>query len=354
MGIRGLGTGFAGAAAFITALAWIGTARADDFIDIEHELAYPGTKLVVVEFYATWCKPCMEAVPRWKALQRRYGSRGLRFIVISAEGNKTCSKAPDWTPDKSLCDTDGKLTDRFGVRQLPQSFLYSWQGNLSMTAHEVEPIEEAVRNYFLKSQLFILVDKVEVIGDKYAISSNPEGIRKFIISRMMATSRFDVVSAANQPQHKAAPSGGYDTEFQPNSTLRITVLGNMQGDRQLTLELEKDGSIKASATEPFVGVGAPGSPEKSESLEKAATAAVSKLVDQLVRQVARAKDATPVGPAVRGPAQAKESFVASRLGVLEIVATPEGAEVEIYGPGDFFLAENLPLRVRDLDSGTYT
>ena len=32
-------------------------------LDIEKELARPGVKLVVVEFFATWCEPCMAAVP---------------------------------------------------------------------------------------------------------------------------------------------------------------------------------------------------------------------------------------------------------------------------------------------------
>jgi len=47
------------------------SAQADAFeeLDIRGWLAQPGTRLVAVEFYATWCKPCMKAVPKWKALQ---------------------------------------------------------------------------------------------------------------------------------------------------------------------------------------------------------------------------------------------------------------------------------------------
>jgi thiol-disulfide isomerase/thioredoxin len=33
-------------------------------LDIEAELSRPGVKLVVVEFFATWCEPCMAAVPQ--------------------------------------------------------------------------------------------------------------------------------------------------------------------------------------------------------------------------------------------------------------------------------------------------
>ena len=45
-------------------------------------LARPNVRMVAVEFYATWCKPCMEAMPRWKALQEKYYDQGLRVIVV--------------------------------------------------------------------------------------------------------------------------------------------------------------------------------------------------------------------------------------------------------------------------------
>ena len=31
----------------------------------------PGVKLVVVDFYAEWCEPCIEAVPAWERLRRQ-------------------------------------------------------------------------------------------------------------------------------------------------------------------------------------------------------------------------------------------------------------------------------------------
>ncbi|CAN0529769.1 unnamed protein product, partial [Laminaria digitata] len=34
-------------------------------LDLGAWVARPGVRLVVVEFYATWCEPCMKAVPQW-------------------------------------------------------------------------------------------------------------------------------------------------------------------------------------------------------------------------------------------------------------------------------------------------
>ena len=47
-------------------------ALADNGLNVERWLARPGVRMLAVELYATWCKPCMEAVPRWRALHERY------------------------------------------------------------------------------------------------------------------------------------------------------------------------------------------------------------------------------------------------------------------------------------------
>ncbi len=54
-------------------------------LDVAKWLRRPGVKLLAVEFYATWCKPCMEAVPKWKALHERYKKDGLRLVVVATQ-----------------------------------------------------------------------------------------------------------------------------------------------------------------------------------------------------------------------------------------------------------------------------
>ena len=41
-------------------------------------------KVYVVEFWATWCKPCLEGIPRLSELQRQYGGRGLLAIGVAS------------------------------------------------------------------------------------------------------------------------------------------------------------------------------------------------------------------------------------------------------------------------------
>lgn len=42
-------------------------------------------KLLVVNFWATWCAPCREEIPMFVKLQREYGARGLQFVGIAID-----------------------------------------------------------------------------------------------------------------------------------------------------------------------------------------------------------------------------------------------------------------------------
>ncbi len=71
------------------------SAQAGESLQIGDWLARPGVRLVAVEFYATWCKPCMEAMPRWKALKEKYYKDGLRVIVVNTQDPEAGAGASD-------------------------------------------------------------------------------------------------------------------------------------------------------------------------------------------------------------------------------------------------------------------
>jgi formylglycine-generating enzyme required for sulfatase activity/thiol-disulfide isomerase/thioredoxin len=132
---------------FLSLLLAAPPARAGSGLDVEAWLTKPGVRLLAVEFYATWCKPCMAAVPKWKALHEKYKKDGLRLVVVSVRDPKGGCANLAWTPDDVICDDEGFLADRFGAADLPAAFLWSWQGDVLSHHEHVEAVEAAVERY---------------------------------------------------------------------------------------------------------------------------------------------------------------------------------------------------------------
>ena len=127
-------------------------ATAAEKLDVENWLRRRGVRLLAVEFYATWCKPCMDTVPRWKALHEKYREAGLRLVVVSTQDPGGQCRTVGWNPDKVVCDLDGSIARSFGVGgALPSAFLWSWQGNLLVRRGHVDAVETAAKHYLGRS-----------------------------------------------------------------------------------------------------------------------------------------------------------------------------------------------------------
>src|SRR5687768_263679 len=114
-------------AALAVLLPWQTAIAGSDSLDLDAWLRRPGVKLLAVEFYARWCKPCMEAVPRWKALHEKYREEGLRLVVVSTQDPGGACVNPGWNPDEIVCDDEGVIAKALGAGdQLPSAFLWSW------------------------------------------------------------------------------------------------------------------------------------------------------------------------------------------------------------------------------------
>ena len=129
----------------VLSLLVVRPANANDGLDVKAWLSRPGVKLLAVEFYASWCKPCMKAVPRWKKLHEKYRDRGLRLVVVSVQDPDGTCVNPGWNPDDIVCDDEGHLSDAMKVgNNLPAAFLWSWRGNLLVRRGHVEDVAKAV------------------------------------------------------------------------------------------------------------------------------------------------------------------------------------------------------------------
>ena len=73
----------------VTAASLIGKRRPDfslvDMEDKQRSVSEWDGKVIVVNFWATWCPPCRKEMPAFIALQEQYGKDGLQFVGIAID-----------------------------------------------------------------------------------------------------------------------------------------------------------------------------------------------------------------------------------------------------------------------------
>ena len=93
-------------------------------------------KVLVLDFYATWCAPCRESIPRLMLLEQRYGPAGLRVVGLNVGGPDDRIKVADFAKELgiqySLGFPDKALTDLllFDDQTIPQTFVFGREGQL--------------------------------------------------------------------------------------------------------------------------------------------------------------------------------------------------------------------------------
>ncbi|MDR3391465.1 MAG: TlpA disulfide reductase family protein [Sulfuriferula sp.] len=59
--------------------------RLPDLAGVSQPIAQWRGKVLVINFWATWCPPCRQEIPEFIQLQKQYGAQGLQFIGIALD-----------------------------------------------------------------------------------------------------------------------------------------------------------------------------------------------------------------------------------------------------------------------------
>lgn len=89
-------------------------------------------KVVVLEFWATWCGPCVAAIPHLNEVAEKTKDKSVQFISITDENAEVINKFLARKPIKSWIglDTDRSMHDAFGVKGIPRTFIVGPDGKL--------------------------------------------------------------------------------------------------------------------------------------------------------------------------------------------------------------------------------
>ena len=97
-----------------------------DLQNRRHKAADLGNNIVVLDFWATWCAPCIEEIPLFNQLQAKYNAQGIKVIGLAVQSGwpKDIKRFVDRHKMSYtiLAGTDDTVAD-FDVISLPTTFL---------------------------------------------------------------------------------------------------------------------------------------------------------------------------------------------------------------------------------------
>ena len=123
-------------------------------------------KVVLVDFWATWCKPCVEEIPNVKEVYEKYHDRGFEVVGISIDNDADALKEflrDEHIPWPILFEPDGEthpMAEKYGVMSVPLPVLIDRRGRVVAISARGERLGE-------------LVDKL--INDKSAAAGKKAG-----------------------------------------------------------------------------------------------------------------------------------------------------------------------------------
>lgn len=93
-------------------------------------------KLLVINFWATWCAPCKEEIPEFVRLQEKYGSNGLQIVGIAADSRLNVGKFaksmninyPLLLDEAGAIEFSKRLGNRLGL--LPHTVVLNQSGSI--------------------------------------------------------------------------------------------------------------------------------------------------------------------------------------------------------------------------------
>jgi peroxiredoxin len=109
-------------------------------------------KVLLIDFWATWCAPCVEEMPNLKALYEKYQGRGFAVLGVSLDTDLDTLR--DYLKEEEIawpqiCDRrgpKGELARRMGVLSIPTTVLLDRDGIIRHVNTRGPALEDAVRD----------------------------------------------------------------------------------------------------------------------------------------------------------------------------------------------------------------
>ena len=109
--------------------------------------------VVLIDFWATWCPPCVAEFPHLDSLFNKYKDKGFSIISISADKNKTAltgfleRHSPEWAIGFSGDGREDSIIKLYEISSYPTYILVDRKGTINyVTSYGGEKLDELIRN----------------------------------------------------------------------------------------------------------------------------------------------------------------------------------------------------------------
>ena len=94
-----------------------------------------GKQMTVIDFWATWCQPCLRSIPLLNEISEEFTHRGVSFIGVSIDGPRNQSKIKPFARSIGVTypivrDLNSELMSELGVTAVPTLMLLDDDGEL--------------------------------------------------------------------------------------------------------------------------------------------------------------------------------------------------------------------------------
>jgi thiol-disulfide isomerase/thioredoxin len=105
-------------------------------------------RVYVLDFWATWCPPCVQSIPHMIELANKYKEKAVPFIAISVDNSSEPVKK--MVKSKGInyyVGMDNGLSDKYSVSSIPSAFIIGRNGKVVWQGHPMSPdFESALVN----------------------------------------------------------------------------------------------------------------------------------------------------------------------------------------------------------------
>jgi thiol-disulfide isomerase/thioredoxin len=108
-----------------------------------------GEKLTILDFWATWCKPCSRAIPKLISLYEAYKDSGVQVIGISVDSPRNLPKVKPFVNSLGitypiLLDSNSELMSELQVTSLPTFLIVDAQNEIVFFHRGYRPGDETI------------------------------------------------------------------------------------------------------------------------------------------------------------------------------------------------------------------